>query len=151
MILYLDYDGVLNEAICHDSYDLLKWSPLLIEVLMPFPSVEIVLSTSWVRNRGFDRTLAYLPKELQRRVVGATYDPALRLTCQYDSATRLEQITQHAERNNITRWIAIDDLYEGSELWDDALQDRLILTDPIRGLCDPAVHARLKMLLQEFQ
>ena len=152
MILFLDFDGVLHPMSMYlEKVDLLMWAPLLIEALEPHPHVEIVLSTSWVRSRGVTRTLEYLPEDLRKRVVGATFDPALFRTCRYDAATRFEQIAQYAERANLSRWIAIDDLHEGSELqdWDDAHQDKLILTDPLRGLSDPAAQARLLTLLRE--
>ncbi|WP_331935436.1 HAD domain-containing protein [Cupriavidus taiwanensis] len=49
-------------------------SETLAELLRPYPSVEIVLTTSWLQSLTLDRVIAYLPPELARRVVGSTKD-----------------------------------------------------------------------------
>jgi hypothetical protein len=64
MILFLDYDGVLHPEQVYlvdgrpkfrGEGTLFMWAPILIKALSPFPKVKIVLSTSWVRLRGFNR------------------------------------------------------------------------------------------------
>lgn len=83
--LFLDFDGVLHPdkvyrergkiVLKMDGFSLFEWPPLLEEILMPHPDLQIVLSTSWVRVLGFDEALAWLPPGLQQRVVGSTLHP----------------------------------------------------------------------------
>ena len=83
------------------------WAPQLIEALAPYPNVKIVLSTNWVRVRGFTRVRRALPEALRARVIGATWHSGMRevdffsmpyagrLTASafwYDKATRFQQI-----------------------------------------------------------
>lgn len=143
LAIFLDIDGVLSNSNPYsDGYEPMGWAHHLIDALEPYPQVALILSTNWVRNRGLTRTLEALPEGLRKRVVGTTYDPA------YDDASRFEQIKRYVERAGLTRWVAIDDLFDGSECWDDNDQEQLILTDPNRGLSDPVALARLKIFLQ---
>ncbi|MFZ2327391.1 MAG: HAD domain-containing protein [Rhodoferax sp.] len=94
-MLYLDFDGVLHhEDIClntkrglyfgsnaqthgarHDhTHRLFEHALLLAKLLEPHPNVQIVLSTSWVRWRGYEHVRDRLPAELARRCVGAHRD-----------------------------------------------------------------------------
>lgn len=85
-VLYLDYDGVLHhdavyrkpkagihiDASVAPGRRLFEWTEFLIHAVGPFPLLEIVLSTSWVRVLGYTRARSYLPPELNSRVIGAT-------------------------------------------------------------------------------
>nr|MDW3662817.1 HAD domain-containing protein [Paraburkholderia terrae] len=51
---------------------------LLEKVLLPYPDLRIVLSTSWVRvYKSVARVARKLPPELRARVIGATYHEAV--------------------------------------------------------------------------
>ena len=63
MILYLDFNGVLHHenvrnfgkgpVMIESGHSLFEWSNRLNIALLPYPEVQIVLSTSWVRILGF--------------------------------------------------------------------------------------------------
>ena len=164
MYLFLDYDGVLNpdavylerrRPVLHAPGELFQWSPPLIEALEPFPEVQIVLSTSWVRYRGYSRAKHVLPLELSRRVVGATYHSGMSRrpqdeggfqlpVCWWDRVTRYQQIVAYVQRAGVKDWLAIDDHPEG---WAPEHIDQLILTTSERGIADPAALDLLKLRL----
>src|SRR5450830_368975 len=85
LILYLDFDGVLHHENClwHPKrgaylvapprYLLFQHSALLEQLLEPYPAIQIVLSTSWVRRYGWSTTTKRLPQSLQARVIGSTF------------------------------------------------------------------------------
>lgn len=63
-LLFLDFDGVLHPDAVYRTRrgvelraegKLFMWAPRLVEALAEHPDVSIVLSTSWVRNIGFQR------------------------------------------------------------------------------------------------
>ncbi|MEQ6352809.1 HAD domain-containing protein [Ralstonia pseudosolanacearum] len=150
MILFLDFDGVLHPdaAYCERGRPVLRaegalfmWAPILVDIVAPFPALRIVLSTSWVRVLRFDRARSYLPRELQRRVIGATWHSAMarhpegshRINDWYATATRYQQIVRYVERSGAaaSEWLAIDDDDDG---WEDVNRFRLIPTDGRFGL-----------------
>lgn len=138
--LFLDFDGVLHpdEVYCvrgqiilkMDGFDLFEWSPILEELLAPYPDLQIVLSTSWVRVVGFDEACARLTKPLRQRVAGATWyrHGSIR---GWEHLTRYEQILRNVEHHAHSRWLAIDDDGVG---WQQEHRDRLVLTDSLLGL-----------------
>jgi hypothetical protein len=112
MILFLDYDGVLHpdEAyltkrgpVLRAEGALFMWAETLADVLAAHPHVQIVLSTSWARQFGFDRARRYLPVALRERTIGATWHSAMiysdddyrrsDLDTWWDRATRYQQMT----------------------------------------------------------
>lgn len=159
MILFLDYDGVLHpdeaylekgRPVLHAEGKLFMWAPLLSHVLQEHPNVRIVLSTSWARELGYVRARRYLPEELRKRVIGATWhsgmakDLGLRRrgdTTWWDMATRYQQIRRYVERAQIQKWVAIDDDVDG---WGEVDREQLIQTDGRTGLSDPAVLEALR-------
>ncbi|WP_237045300.1 HAD domain-containing protein [Aquipseudomonas alcaligenes] len=160
-LLFLDYDGVLHpDAVYHTSRGvelraaglLFMWAQLLVEALVPHQDVQIVLSTSWARNLGYHRARSVLPAELQPRVIGATWHSAMGKGwpdfIPWDAQTRYEQIQAYRSRLSApASWIAIDDDDRG---WADADRDRLILTDPDRGLSTPVTLAELTRKLEHL-
>ena len=150
MILFLDYDGVLhpdevwlgsdNRPHLYAAGELFMWAPKLIEILAPYPDIQIVLSTSWVSMLGFKRAKAWLPKPLRDQVIGATWHSAFKrdgkTVAWWGVATRYEQILRYALRGGVNDWIAIDDNAEG---WLDRDRRRLVLCDSDNGLSEPAV------------
>ena len=165
MILFLDFDGVLypDEAYLVKGRPVLRaegvlfmWAPLLVGALKNYPGVQIILSTSWVRELRFTRARSFLPPELQQRVIGATWHSGMasndcgdfrtrNRNTWWDRATRYQQIWRYADRAQLANWLAIDDAPVG---WAEADHDRLIQTDPQQGLGDPAAMARLQGLLE---
>jgi hypothetical protein len=86
-VLFVDYDGVLHRHGAYRTYrgvrssdpliPLFEYASVLDELIRPYSDVELVLSTSWVREFGLAMARDYLPiQSLRERVVGATYDPA---------------------------------------------------------------------------
>ena len=140
MILFLDFDGVLHPSdvylkkgrpVLDGDGELFMWIPQLIEVLTPYPNVKIVLSTNWVRVRGFTRVRRALPEVLRERVIGATWHSAIAIW--YDKATRFQQIERYVGRANVQQWLAIDDLHEHSENWNASYEAHLVKTNPQLG------------------
>lgn len=146
MILFLDFDGVLHPDAVYllrngkielrSAGELFMWAPQLIGALTARPDIRIVLSTSWVRNLGYQKSLNALPIELGLRVIGATWHSAMsRDSTDYipwDNQTRYEQIAAWlARRPQHSHWLAIDDDTFG---WPNHLRKHLITTDPMRGL-----------------
>lgn len=146
-LLFLDYDGVLHSDAVYRTRrgvelraegKLFMWAPRLVEALAGHPDVSIVLSTSWVRNLGFQRARKALPSMLHQRVIGATWHSAMsRSSTDYiawDNQTRYQQIAAYlARRADPVSWLAIDDDDKG---WANADRERLILTAPDSGLGD---------------
>ena len=86
MILFLDFDGVLHpdavflekrRPVLRADGNLFMWVPHLISAIEPYPEVQIVLSTSWVRARGFSRAKKALPKPLRDRIIGSTWHSSM--------------------------------------------------------------------------
>lgn len=137
--LFLDFDGVLHPdevyrvgeriVLRMDGFSLFEWSEVLDELIAPYPSLQIVLSTSWVRILGFEVARAYLPESLQRRVVGATWHQTAPRG--WERLTRYEQIQLSVVRHRHERWLAIDDDSHG---WSDEQRSNLVLTDSLLGL-----------------
>ncbi|SUD58003.1 Uncharacterised protein [Ectopseudomonas oleovorans] len=158
-LLFLDFDGVLHPDAVYLTRrgielraegELFMWAPLLVDALTNHPDLQIVLSTSWARNLGFDRARRALPAVLHHQVIGATWHSAMGKGwpdfIPWDVQTRYEQIQAYLSRLTApASWIAIDDDDRG---WADADRERLILTDPDHGLSDPAVAAELTHKLE---
>lgn len=162
-ILFLDFDGVLHPSSVYlrsgrpvlesgGAGELFMWADILESVLddrqQSDDNIRIVLSTNWCRRLGWQRTRDALPEGLRWRVIGSTYHSQARDW--YDNVTRYAQICRYlARRQSAEPWLALDDLHEGDEIadWAAINRDRLILTDPDRGLSDPAAVAALRAAL----
>ena len=163
MILFLDFDGVLHPDAAYKTANghlelraegaFFMWVPYLVDVLADFPKVRIVLSTSWVRQLSFNRARRYLPAQLSDRVIGATYHSAMArqmdgfaVANPWDASSRYQQIARYVERAKISNWLALDDDDEG---WPDAERNRLVCTDPSRGLSNPQTISQLRSALEQ--
>jgi len=148
-VLFLDFDGVLHPDIVYrtlgriilgvDGVALFEWLPVLQEQLAQHADVQLVLSTSWVRVLGFNKTLRWLPPALRSRVVGATWHSAMNAEA-WEGLTRYMQIVSYVHRHNVTRWVAIDNDDMG---WPDIAYDRLVHTDDMQGLGDERAQREL--------
>lgn len=156
MILFLDYDGVLHNAevyliggqpVLRAEGALFEHARRLVEALEGYDDVRIVLSTNWVPWLGFDRAKGYLPHEIQRRVIGATWHSKGDLPRRdWIALTRFYQISTYVERHYLNRWIALDDDAEG---WPADLRGHLVhCHDEASGISDPATFAALREALR---
>lgn len=156
-LLYLDFDGVLHpsEVFHHlgrgpalaerfTEHKLFEHANALAELLTPYSSVRVVLSTSWVQSYGIDAAASCLPPDLRVRTVGATFDPE-RDGPAFGSVARGHQIIADAARRRVRQWAALDDDVRN---WPRANAYRLIKTDPVHGLGEPAAQARLRIWLE---
>ena len=159
-ILFLDFDGVLHADDVYRNKSgialksggtLFEHAAILAEAIEQHPNVKIVLSTSWVRELGFNRAKKYLPPSLQSRVTGATYHSSFELDDGLQTPwvllNRYEQIERHILKHNIKDWLAVDNDNEG---WPEMLAHRLVHTDDDLGLGDLAAQQRLMLVLANF-
>lgn len=160
-ILYLDYDGVLHaddvyidarhRPFMRGEGALFEYAHCLAQILAPYPEVALVLSTSWVRVKGFTYAVKRLPDSLRSRVIGATWhsgwgkDPERRAWW-IESSTRYMQIAGDVGRRKPSYWLALDDDAEG---WPDTARGHLINCNPWLGLSEPQVLAQLDTRLAQ--
>lgn len=162
-LLYLDYDGVVHTDAVYrrpghgivmgaPGRSLFEWAPHLEQALEPYPSLRIVLSTSWVRILGYSRARSFLPPSLQPRVVGATFHrrehgPTRELRELWaQTSTRGAQIAADLRRRGSeVRWLAIDDAVD--EFTAEQRQ-WLVACNSALGLSDAETRAQLGVMLQ---
>lgn len=154
-ILYLDYDGVLHPADVRVSpadryprvyvrgqptaHPLFEHLPLLERLLEPYPQLRIILSTSWVREFGYEFALEQLTPSLRARVIGATLYPA---------PARYYCIQIDAEERGIRQWLALDD---DLNCWPESEMARVVApTDRLLGLAQPGVAEQLSSALAKL-
>lgn len=153
-VLFTDFDGVLHRGQAyrtpngivsgHPSIQLFEYAHILAEAIEPYPDLELVLSTSWVKALGFNRARASLPlPELRQRVTGATYHSKFYDRHVWNQIRRGEQIRRYVQRHCLVRWLAIDDRCDG---FGDA-QTHLVHCDENLGLGDGTTQQILKRSL----
>ncbi|WP_084545326.1 HAD domain-containing protein [Derxia gummosa] len=159
VVLYLDFDGVLHpEDVWHKpgvgayvrtpaGHSLFEHAELLETLLEPYPTVGIVLSTSWVVTLGYARARSYLPPRLKERVVGATYHSTMN-PLEFRNLPRGEQVLGDVTRRRPKKWLAVDDTDDG---WPSHFRENVVITDPVDGLshqqCHSALRARLALAM----
>ena len=155
LVLYTDYDGVAHheDVWWHPrrgpyikapgDFTLFQHAQLLVEVLEPYPSVLIVLSTSWVRQYSYSKAAKKLPPELRSRVVGATFHSAMNEEL-FAAAPRGMQVWSDVLRREPRDWLAIDDDWLHWPAW---CREKLVRTHDELGISEPAVLAELKAKL----
>jgi hypothetical protein len=159
-IVYLDFDGVLHHENCLWSPKrgpylqapqgniLFQQAPLLAELLASYPEVQIVLSTSWVRSYGCEKTANRLPAALRERVIGATWHSQMKpLEDEWVSQPRGMQVWGDVERRKPRAWLALDDDYLYWPVW--ALNN-YVRTDGVMGISHPQVLSLLGQKLACF-
>lgn len=158
MIIFLDYDGVLHpdavylekgRPVLRAEGELFMWAPVLVDLLVDYPNVQIVLSTSWARVLRFSRAKAWLPDLLAAKVIGSTWHSRMSLPTEmnpggrvtwWDDATRYQQIRRYVVRAGLQNWLALDDQPTG---WEECDRPNLIQTDSRTGLSDLKVQTLL--------
>ncbi|WP_431273645.1 HAD domain-containing protein [Variovorax ureilyticus] len=152
LLIYLDFDGVAHhhEVWWHPrrgayikadpSFVLFQHTALLVDVLVPYPSVRIVLSTSWVRHYSYSKAVRRLPDALRKRVVGATYHREMNASS-FDAKPRGIQVLEDVQRRQPRDWLAIDDDDEG---WPDCCRSKLVRSHAEMGISDPDVLRELR-------
>lgn len=154
MILFLDFDGVLHPDSVfvtrkgpklQGEGQLFMWMPILEAELYAYPEVELLLSTSWVRQIAFTR----LSAGLQSRVVGATWHSNMANAWAdqvwWDQTSRYGQIMRYVGRAGVSQWLALDDDVEG---WAPVNRHRLIRSDGRRGLSNEFTTQDLRAKVQ---
>lgn len=160
--LFLDFDGVLHpdevyrikgKPTLKVEGALFMWEPILADMLSQHPNVQIVLSTSWVRELGFHRARGYLSDRLRSRVIGGTWHSKMKhdreefnrpRTTWWDQATRYQQIMRYVNRAQLSHWVAIDDQVIG---WEERNRDNLVQTHPNFGIGDKVVQQQIASFL----
>lgn len=72
MIIFLDFDGVLHPEPCYDQDDLFCYLPRLENVLIEFPQVNVVVSSTWRDTRSLDTLRGFFSVEIRDRIIGTT-------------------------------------------------------------------------------
>lgn len=149
-ILYLDYDGVLHrlgEPALNDNFRLLDnpnlfcWAPILATLLIPYPTVQIIVSSDWRRLFSDDQLAQLLGPALGERVIGAI---------EFSQPDRALEILNDAHHRKLTRWIALDD-HETVVAARRAGDTRYVVCAPQTGISDPRVQHVLVRKLSEFK
>lgn len=159
LLLYLDFDGVLHHenVFWHpmigpyisgalDGYVLFQHAELLEQMLTPYPQVEIVLSTSWVRRCGCSRSAKQLRPYLRERVVGATFRPSMKEQ-NFLNLSRGMQVWGDVVKRKPKGWLALDDDWMH---WPEWCHENLIKTHQQEGIADPAVQEEFRQKLRKL-
>jgi HAD domain in Swiss Army Knife RNA repair proteins len=153
-LLYMDFDGLLhheNVRVAADGvpfldapprYRLFQHSQLLDELLAPFPSVRIILSTKWVLRVGAEEAAGRLPESLRARVVGTFVPPGA--PADFWHMPKGLQVAEDVERRRPAAWLALDDDPLG---WPHWALPHLLLTDPYEGISPPELQEELRRRL----
>ncbi|MBT3067954.1 hypothetical protein KKO72_14185 [Rhodoferax sp. U11-2br] len=157
LVLFLDFDGVLHHENClwhpkkgaylvaPSRYSLFQHAESLVAELVPFPNLQIVLSTSWVVRYGFSATKKRLPDALQRRCIGATFHSRAMDKQTFLQTPRGEQVLADVSMRRPARWVALDDNFEG---WPANVP--WIQTDPYEGISGTGVLDKLRKVLWDM-
>jgi hypothetical protein len=157
-ICYLDYDAVLHDGnvlrnrtrglhIKTPGRTFFEWMPILDGLLAPCPELKIVLSTTWVREIGFNEAKHELSPALRDRVIGSIFLHPGIIKAEFDTMPRGMQIADDVSRRRPSHWFALDDDAFG---WPAKYKDNLIQTGTASGVSDPAVQERIRRRLTEM-
>jgi hypothetical protein len=102
VVLFLDFDGVLHRTSAEVN-ELFAAVPLLEEVLREFPSVEIVISSSWRVYHGLHEMREFFSEDMAHRIRDATPKHDLARTRQSECQEWLRRHRPAAP------WLALDD------------------------------------------
>ncbi|ABO53189.1 hypothetical protein KTE13_20350 [Burkholderia multivorans] len=160
--LFLDFDWTLH--IGRASMDeqqrislntgrrLFEFAPLLIKLLEPYPSVQLVLTTSWLMTLPVEEVVHLMPPELACRVVDTTRRVKPRLSYLLNGTDRTYVISYYATSKRLKHWLALDDAVFGGEQFGRTrgeLAEHFLLLHPSRGLSDNSALQRIGGWLAE--
>ncbi len=121
------------------GYTLFQHVHLLESLLEPFPTIQIVLSTSWLRRYGYSWTAKRLSPKLRARVIGATFHTKMDERY-FTNLPRGQQVYEDVLRRKPLAWVALDDNTEG---WPDECLENFVRTHEQDGIADAETLARL--------
>jgi hypothetical protein len=158
LVLYLDFDGVLHHENVYwhpkrgayiqaeARYTLFQNTPLLEQLLAPYPDIKIVLSTSWVGVYSCAKAAKRLPPSLRERVIGATFHSEMDRD-PFNEAPRGMRVWSDVVRRRPKDWIALDDDYLHWPKW---CLDKYVKTNEHEGISDPVVFAEIERKLGDM-
>ncbi|WP_432260835.1 HAD domain-containing protein [Cupriavidus sp. TMH.W2] len=159
--LFLNFDGTLHaghaliaedgQIILDSDRPLFEFAPLLVEMLRPHPSVQIVLTTPWLQTLPLERVIAHLPPELAKRVVGTIRNFRPSLSYLQSGIDRTYNIGSYACGKRLENWIALDDaVYGVFKFGGDPgkLMQHFILLDSERGISEEGAQQRFREWLE---
>ena len=158
LLLALDFDGVMHHhnVLWHpkfgaylsapEQFKLFQHVDLLERTLAPYPGVQIVLSTSWVRQYGCAGATKNLSPPLRSRVIGATFHSKMDERS-FIALPRGVQVMNDIARRRPKRWLALDDDYENWPV--DGLAN-FVRTHPELGISEPNVLDEFKSKLADM-
>ncbi|MGF6924367.1 HAD domain-containing protein [Paraburkholderia sp. 40] len=156
-VVFLDIDNTLHAS---DAYlkdgkviagsptsSLFEFAPILEQLLTPYPSLVIILSSSGVQVLGYEFTVAQLPSDsLRARVRGAFFEREDAADNGWPALPRGTQVLRFVQRHKLERWLAIDDMRAGFE----GYEARLIHCQVGVGLGDKDVQRVRASRLEEI-
>ncbi|MFM0173660.1 HAD domain-containing protein [Paraburkholderia sediminicola] len=154
--LYLDVDGTLHAGAAaidaagfvtiESGRELFEFAPLLVEMLVPYPQVQIVLTTSWLTHIGRQGVMAYLPDALRFRVVDDTLSIRSRMNEVSDGTDRVSKILRHVWSRGVQTWLALDDRAWGVPI---GYNQHFVHLFPASGISSPDARSQIKSWLSE--
>lgn len=165
VVIYVDLDGVVHHEAVYwhhkrgihmhpreaPGHLLFEWLPILEEALHLYPSVRLVLSSSWCVRPGYSKTLRRLPMSVQDRFIGGTYHKRAHglnrwaLDC-FQGRSRAEQILADVARRRPHHWLALDD---DTSDWPHQYAANLVACNGSTGLSDARVQRELEEKLRK--
>ena len=131
----LDFDGVLHPDPCPAGDLFFCRLPVLEEVLREFPSVEIVITSTWRSTRSLSELKDFFSSDIAQRVIGATPkwqdhpDLSARIGPSYLRSIEIEGWLR-SDGKPWLNWVALDD----KRHWFRPFSKNLVLCDPATGL-----------------
>lgn len=151
MILFLDFDGVTHPEPCHqeEAFACLKF---IEDLLREFPTVQIVISSSWRDFHSIEELRANFSLDMQARVIDVT--PSIRKpneqwlpgSMAYERQWEIEAWLR-INRPKGTNWLAIDD----RPLWFEPECRNLLVTERKRGFHLGQVEELRQMILERLE
>lgn len=161
--LFVDFDGTLHrgralldeggQVSLDTGNSVLEFAPLLEELLLPYPSVRIVLTTSWLNTLPTEQVISFLPPALAARVAGTTLGFKMRFGYMQDGSARTYVIRSYVFEHHLKNWLALDDSVFGAHHLSTYfldLEPHLVLLDSKQGIGDPVAQRRILAWLAEM-